>query len=84
MADQSKQTGGVPFHVGECYIWAAISYLDSPTDYRECLAQDSAQLRSRASDLIMLDSLQHRPVIPSWTVSLVLLLLAAMFVYAVW
>jgi len=24
-------------HVGDCYVWSEIYYLDSPTDYRECL-----------------------------------------------
>ena len=24
-------------HLGDCYIWSEIYYLDSPTDYRECL-----------------------------------------------
>jgi len=29
--------GGHPMHVGDCYVWSEIYYLDSPTDYRECL-----------------------------------------------
>jgi hypothetical protein len=24
-------------HVGDCYVWSEISYLDSSTDYPECL-----------------------------------------------
>jgi hypothetical protein len=92
MADQSKHTRGVPFHVGDCYIWAAIFYLDSPTDYRECLARDSAQLRSLAcADLIMLDSVKQRPIsrtkrwlAPVWTVPFLLLLIAGVFLYLIW
>src|SRR4051794_8098908 len=29
--------GGRVIHVNDCYIWSEIYYLDSPTDYRECL-----------------------------------------------
>jgi hypothetical protein len=29
--------GGQKYHVGDCYVWASISYLDSTTDYREYL-----------------------------------------------
>jgi hypothetical protein len=27
-------------HVRDCYVWTEISYLDSPSDYREYLPQD--------------------------------------------
>ena len=37
MSTPDKQIGGYSVHVGDCYIWSAIYYLDSPTDYRECL-----------------------------------------------
>jgi hypothetical protein len=92
MADQSKHTGGVPFHVGECYIWAAIFYLDSFTDYRECLARHSVHLRSLAcDDLIMLDSLKQPPISRTkrrlaleCTVPFLLLLVAGMFLYLIW
>ena len=29
--------GGSSAHVADCYVWAEIYYLDSPTDYREYL-----------------------------------------------
>lgn len=32
-----RQVGDVAVHVSDCYIWAQIQYLDSPTDYREFL-----------------------------------------------
>jgi len=32
--------GGEGVHIGDCYVWAEIYYLDSPTDYREYLPQD--------------------------------------------
>ncbi len=40
----------------DCRIWAEIDYLDSPTDYRDCLpgAQPPPMAADR-SDLVMLD-----------------------------
>lgn len=29
--------GGIPTHIGDCYIWSEILYLDSSTEYREYL-----------------------------------------------
>src|SRR5437667_11827664 len=37
MSTPDKKLGGYSVHVGDCYIWSEIYYLDSPTDYRECL-----------------------------------------------
>ena len=34
-----ERVGGQAIHVGNCEIWAGIFYLDSPTDYREFLAE---------------------------------------------
>ena len=39
--------------MADCFIWAAIFYLDSPTDYRECLPFQ--QLVHATGDLVMLD-----------------------------
>ena len=36
---QRKQIGGGATHVRDCYVWTEIHYLDSPSDYRECLPQ---------------------------------------------
>jgi hypothetical protein len=38
-----KLFGGETIHVGDCYIWAEIYYLDSPTDYREYISNHVAQ-----------------------------------------
>jgi len=46
---------GQSFHVRDSYIWAEIHYLDSPTDYRECLPQHATTARVD-SELIFLDS----------------------------
>jgi len=92
MADLRRRTGGRPFHVGECYVWAAISYLDSPTDYREYLARDSGRIRKLAStDIVMLDSLTECPgsgtkqrLASGWIVPTLLLLIAIVFLCLTW
>jgi len=33
-----SSVGGHAVHIGDCYVWAEIEYLDSASDYRECLA----------------------------------------------
>ena len=35
-----KEISGEGIHVRDCYVWTEISYLDSPSDYREYLLQD--------------------------------------------
>src|SRR4051812_14561751 len=37
MSTPDKKHVGYYTHVGDCYIWSEIYYLNSPTDYRECL-----------------------------------------------
>jgi hypothetical protein len=34
---QQEQIAGAAYRVGDAYLWFAIHYLDSPTDYREYL-----------------------------------------------
>lgn len=55
MLGHRGQIGGECFHTSDCHIWAAIYYLDSPTDYRECLPPAASVVRSD-SELIFLDS----------------------------
>jgi hypothetical protein len=46
------------YRVGDCYIWSEIQYLDSASEYRECLPQRIAN-RAPAEgvdDLVMLDT----------------------------
>jgi hypothetical protein len=50
-----QQIGGSTVHVGDCYVWAAISYLDSPTDYRECLPYRRWRAGPSGDELVMLD-----------------------------
>jgi len=49
------QIGGSSVHVGDCYVWAAISYLDSPTDYREYLPHRRWRAAPLMGELVMLD-----------------------------
>jgi len=57
MLNQNKQIGGEPVHVRDCYIWAEIYYLDSPTDYREYLPQDTVPTDGVPRDgVVVLDS----------------------------
>jgi hypothetical protein len=44
MTDQ-KTIGGQTIHVGDCYVWAEIYYLDSSTDYREYISNPIPQRR---------------------------------------
>jgi hypothetical protein len=48
-----QQIGGAEYRVGDCHVWAEIFYLDSPTDYRECLPENNLHLL--AGELQMLD-----------------------------
>jgi hypothetical protein len=47
--------GGEGIHVRDCYVWAEISYLDSPSDFREYLLQDR-HWKPNDDRLLMLDS----------------------------
>ena len=51
------QVGGQEVHVGDAYVWAEIYYLDSRTDYRECLPENARKhIPILPDNLIMLDS----------------------------
>lgn len=70
MSTFSNEHHETAFHVRDCYIWSEIQYLDSPTDYRECLSQHGIYAHNIASDdLVFLDSST-----PSWAHRYLLLL----------
>jgi hypothetical protein len=51
---------GRDFRVRDCYVWAEIHYLDSPTDYREYLARPVVRAHARTrSEFAILDSWKH-------------------------
>jgi hypothetical protein len=45
-------------HIRDCYVWAEIYYLDSPTDFREYLPLHASKQVNRGSDneIVFLDS----------------------------
>lgn len=58
----------------DCRIWAEIDYLDSPSDYRECLpGAQAAPLTADRSNLILLDSHTPGPRKPTGRSQLLLL-----------
>lgn len=59
---QSERDGGYEFHVADCYVWAAIYYLDSPTNYREYLPANvrPVQRKECNEQMVLLDD-EKRP-----------------------
>jgi hypothetical protein len=49
-----EQIGGNPVRVTDCYIWAAIHYLDSPSGYRECLPYSRQRVELPAGGMVLL------------------------------
>jgi hypothetical protein len=84
-----RKIGGESVHVGDCYIWAAISYLDSPTDYRKYLPCNRVRINVRApDDLIMLDSARSSSgsdtkITSGWGTLLFVLITAGIFLYLI-
>lgn len=75
-------------HVQDCLVWAAIHYLDSPTDYREHLPQSRPQRCTKRDDFEMLDtsrrfSLAYLDRLPLLAVAFVLILISACLVYVI-
>jgi len=60
--NEPTQTGGATSHVGDCYIWAEIYYLDSVSDYREYLGSQSHDATSDFGELVMLDEMTPSPL----------------------
>jgi hypothetical protein len=56
LADRQR-IGGESVQISDCRVWAEINYLDSPTNYCECLPQHCArQSNIRGHDMVMLES----------------------------
>ena len=56
MSNPDKKLAGYSVRVEDCYIWSAIYYLDSPTDYREYLPHRLNPCNLPNNDLVLLDS----------------------------
>jgi hypothetical protein len=56
MTDQ-KTIGGQAIHIGDCYIWAEIYYLDSSTDYSEYISNPNPErIAATAGEFVTLDN----------------------------
>jgi len=49
--------------VGDCYVWAEIYYLDSATNYRECLPGGRPSSVNPGNELVMLDDIAPVPLV---------------------
>jgi hypothetical protein len=57
-----KEIGGGTIHLADCYVWAEIHYLDSPTDYREYMSNHVSQPSAASGDeFITLDNAGRFP-----------------------
>lgn len=85
MSTRNTTNMGPEFHVGDCYVWSEIYYLDSATDYREYLPQNAIRARIGSDDLILLDSLRRSSCHPFlwWLFLLVLLVLGCALLYEI-
>lgn len=68
---QEEKVGGIPTPVSDCYVWAAICYLDSPTDYREFLPDRKRQLQPANNSVVILDDCAHQRWITVLAVGLI-------------
>jgi hypothetical protein len=56
MSTPNTANFGREFHVGDCYVWSEIYYLDSITDYREYLSPPVVRtLKITRNESAMLD-----------------------------
>lgn len=74
LADHQRAAGEC-VHIADCYVWAVIYYLDSPTDYREHLSVNCA-LPPLPGKPVMLDPFEFSrksttETLPLWPVLLV-------------
>jgi hypothetical protein len=53
---KAKDVAGQCFYVRDCYVWAEIFYLDSPTDYREYLSQNKKKPVAGESSIMLDDA----------------------------
>jgi hypothetical protein len=60
MSDLHPPLKNRAFKISDCQIWAEIYYLDSPTNYRECLHPMPLAPSILRNDLMMLDERSRR------------------------
>jgi hypothetical protein len=83
MSSRNTTNIGQEFRVRDCYVWSEIHYLDSATDYRECLPQNDIHAPIRSDDLILLDSSRESRCHPclSWHFLVVFLIVGCALLY---
>jgi hypothetical protein len=57
--------GGRILRIDDCRLWAEIYYLDSPTDYRECIMGSGQNKRSTPEEQELV--IPHDGTLSSWT-----------------
>src|SRR5579864_2550827 len=62
--NHNQQIRGTVCVVADAYTWAEIFYLDSPTDYRECISVP--QMTSPNDEITMLDDESCWPSLSQW------------------
>lgn len=72
MFNLKKETGGDDFYVGDSYVWSAIYYLDSPTDYREYLPPRSVSPLLSRDDRVTLHSSATFSPLPALVLTLLI------------
>lgn len=88
---EPNKTGRLPSNLSDCYVWVEILYLDSPTNYRECLPGRGSNGTSLADALRLLDDDNSHPAKKGaylWplaaAVILLILLLVLLVSYCTW
>jgi hypothetical protein len=79
-----EQIGGATVHVADCYIWAAIRYLDSPTDYREYLPHGSRGAATSSGELLNTHKKDRSPWMTAFTIVLAALLASLVLLFNLW
>jgi hypothetical protein len=85
MHNFKKETAGNAFYVSDCYVWSAIYYLDSPTNYREYIPHYGVSPAILRDNLVMLDSSTKRISLPAsfhiFSISLLVFLIGILLLY---
>jgi len=83
-----QRIGGESVHIGDCYVWAEIYYLNSTTDYREYLPQNGADEPRTVplDDWVILEPSERSPgrcnkPLLGWMVFLSILLISGLVSY---
>jgi hypothetical protein len=73
---RGEPIGGPTVHIDDCHVWAAISYLDSPTSYREYLPHIGPERPAPpGSELTMLEASSSKAWPPLRTIMVTALLI---------